>query len=103
MPELLKITKQNFLKPAVSALELYNFLEVKTEFEDWITNILSSGFEEGFDFSSFLGENPRLFLSNGTSKDYALTIHTAKEIAMMQGTDKGKQARQYLIELGRVV
>ena len=77
----------------VSARELYAFLEVRTNFTDWCKRMFEYGFEEKKDFISILGE------STGArpSLDYALTLDTAKEISMLQRSEKGKQARQYFI------
>lgn len=92
MNQLINITENNGNK-SVSARELHQFLEVKTDFKDWMPRMLEYGFEEGFDFSSFLSEST----GGRPSKEYALTIETAKEISMLQRTDKGKQARRYFI------
>jgi phage anti-repressor protein len=94
MEELIKIQQDSEGNNLVSARELYDFLEVKTEFSKWCTRMFEYGFEEGRDFSLVkIGER---YAHNKT--DYALMIDTAKEIAMLQRTDKGKQARQYFIE-----
>lgn len=77
----------------VSARELYAFLEVRTNFTDWCKRMFEYGFEEKKDFISFLGEST----GGRPSMDYALTIDTAKEISMLQRSEKGKQARQYFI------
>lgn len=97
MTQLIKITEQNG-KRAVSARDLHHFLEVKTAFKDWMPRMLEYGFEEGVDFSSFLSESK----GGRPSIDCVLTIDTAKEIAMIQRTSKGKEARQYFIEMERV-
>nr|WP_233788931.1 antA/AntB antirepressor family protein [Chryseobacterium scophthalmum] len=97
MKTLINITQQNG-KRAVSARELHQFLEVKTDFKDWMPRMLEYGFEEGLDFSSFLSESK----GGRPAKDYVLTIDTAKEIAMIQRTPKGKEARQYFIEMEKV-
>lgn len=92
--ELLKVTVNEQGQQLVSARELHKFLEVKTEFKDWMPRMLDYGFSENIDFSSFLSES-----SGGRpSKEYALKIDMAKEISMIQRTDKGKQARLYFIE-----
>ena len=54
------------------------------------------GFEENVDYIVFLifEENPNS-LGGRPSKDYFLTIETAKEISMLQRTEKGKEARKY--------
>lgn len=97
MQELIKITEQNG-KRAVSARELHLFLESKQEFANWIKNRIDKyGFIENQDFEVFDNfiKNP-----NGGRPliEYALTIDTAKEIAMVEGNEKGKMARQYFIE-----
>ena len=97
MKELIKITEQNG-KRAVSARELHRFLESKQEFATWIKNRIEKyGFVENQDFEVFDNfiKNP-----NGGRPliEYALTIDTAKEIAMVEGNEKGKQARRYFIE-----
>lgn len=94
MQALIKISATEQGSQAVSAKELYEFLEIKRDFSNWCKGMFEYGFEEGKDFT------PILVKSTGgrPSIDYALTLDTAKEIAMLQRTDKGKQARQYFIE-----
>ena len=97
MQELIKITEQNG-KRAVSARELHLFLESKQEFANWIKNRIDKyGFIENQDFEVF--DN---FIKNPNGgrplREYALTIDTAKEIAMVEGNERGKMARQYFIE-----
>jgi anti-repressor protein len=92
MDNLIAITEQNGSK-AVSARELYSFLEVQTKFTMWCERMFEYGFEEGKDFIPILGESK----GGRPSTDYALTLDTAKEISMLQRTDKGKEARRYFI------
>ena len=94
MKELIKITEQNG-KRAVSARELHRFLEVTERFSNWFERQLQYGFIEGVDYHGCEVFNT---LANQTLTDYALTIDTAKEISMLQRTEKGKQARRYFIE-----
>ena len=98
MTELIKITEQNGVQ-AVSARELHKFLEVGKDFSNWIKDRINKyDFVEGIDFEVFAnsGENP-----NGGRPliEYALTLDTAKEIAMVEGNERGKQARRYFIEV----
>ena len=81
----------------VSGRELHEFLEVKTAYKDWFPRMCDYGFEEGSDFSSFLSEST----GGRPAVDHQITIDMAKEISMLQRTDKGKQARQYFLELER--
>ncbi len=56
--------------------------------------------EEDTYFTNEIDYIPIDMMSNGNqTKDFQLTIEMAKELSMMARTDKGKQARQYFIEL----
>ncbi|WP_448529193.1 antA/AntB antirepressor family protein [Raineya sp.] len=78
----------------VSARDLYDFLGVKTDFTDWCKRMFDYGFEQGQDFSPIL----RKSTLGRPSIDYALTLDTAKEISMLQRSEKGRQVRRYFIE-----
>lgn len=97
MNELIKIQEHNG-KQAVSARELFVFLDVKSDFTHWVKRMFEYGFEEGKDYSIVIVKN------DGNSKggrstltDFALTMDCAKEIAMIQRSPQGKQAREYFI------
>ncbi len=82
----------------VNARELHAFLEVKSEFRNWIKNRIDDfGFVEKQDFTTVGKSLP----SGGRQNDYFLTIDMAKELSMVERNDKGKQARQYFIECER--
>jgi anti-repressor protein len=84
-------------KQVADARELHEFLEVGKDFSTWIKDKLEKyGFIEGEDYSPISGNitgrgQPRI--------DYALTISTAKEIAMVENNEKGRQIRKYFIEV----
>ncbi|WPX99990.1 AntA phage antirepressor N-terminal domain protein (plasmid) [Candidatus Megaera polyxenophila] len=60
--------------------------------------MLDYGFESELDYVLNKNvQNPNS-LGGRPSKDYFLTIETAKEISMLQRTEKGKEARRYFIE-----
>lgn len=96
MEEIIKINQNDQGEAQVSARDLHQALNVKARFNDWITRMIEYGFAEGVDFYSFLSKT-----SNGgrPSIEYNLTISTAKEIAMLQRNEKGKQVRNYFIQL----
>ena len=101
MNELIKIEKSNVggdLIETVNARELHSFLDVQTRYNDWIIRRISEyGFVEESDFYSFLSES-----SGGRpTKEYAISIGMAKELAMVERNEKGRQARQYFIECER--
>lgn len=95
MNELLKVDVD---AQTVSARELYKALEVSKRFSAWFeTN--SQGFIEGEDFTGVLTGT---VVNNGAHidlQDYKLSVDMAKHICLMSRTDKGKQCRQYLIDL----
>lgn len=94
MNELIKINYESD-RPTVLARDLYDFLEVKTAYKDWFPRMCEYGFTEGEDFCSFLSEST----GGRPATDAQLTIDMAKEICMLQRNEKGKQARQYFLQL----
>ena len=99
MDRLIKITTRGD-KQLVSARELAQFLEIKKDFTSWCKAMFEYGFEENRDYAfTKLGEPENQIVANPNPKtDYVLTLECAKEIAMLQRSEKGKQARQYFIE-----
>lgn len=94
MNELIKVNYDND-RPTVSARDLHEFLEVKTPYDKWFPRMCEYGFTEQIDFSTFLSEST----GGRPAQDAQLTIEMAKELCMLQRNDKGKQARQYFINL----
>ncbi|MFW6741485.1 phage antirepressor KilAC domain-containing protein [Leuconostoc mesenteroides] len=96
MEEIIKINQNEQGEAQVSARDLHKALNVKARFNDWITRMIEYGFAEGVDFYSFLSKT-----SNGgrPSVEYNLTISMAKEVAMLQRNEKGKQVRNYFIQV----
>ena len=97
MNELIKVTYDND-RPAVSARDLHDFLEVGARYNDWFPRMCEYGFTEGEDYYSFLCDRVD-GLSGKPRQDAVLTIDMAKEICMIQRNEKGKQARQYFLQI----
>ena len=97
MQELIPIIEDSG-KKAVSAKELYLFLEIKTDFSSWCKRMFEYGFEENQDYIEVYPKSEGNSKGGRPSIDYALSFDCAKEISMLQRTDKGKAARQYFIE-----
>lgn len=97
MNELIKINYESD-RPTVLARDLHEFLEVKTAYKDWFPRMCEYGFAEGEDYCSFLSDRSD-GLPGKPRQDAQLTIDTAKEICMLQRNEKGKQARQYFLQL----
>ena len=92
-------------KQTVSARELHEKLEVKSKFMDWFNNMLKYGFEENVDYvlASIKKETNNLKNPFTVCNEYYISIDMAKEICMLQRTDKGRMFRQYFIECERRV
>lgn len=96
MKDLIQIHYDNADRPTVLGRELHEALGVETRYNDWFDRMCEYGFSEGKDYYSFLSNR-----SDGKAgkprTDHQLTIPMAKELCMLQRTDKGKQMRQYFI------
>jgi len=92
--EILKVNYETEV-PTMSARDLYEALEVGTPFTMWFDRMKEYGFEEEKDFITEMLEST----GGRPSKDYQISIDMAKEICMIQRTEKGRQCRQYFIEL----
>ena len=102
MNELIKISYENAEHPTVSGRELHEALEVKTAYKDWFPRMCEYGFTEGEDFNPLKNEQARTEGNRQVSReltDHQLTIPMAKEICMLQRSEKGKQFRQYFIRV----
>jgi Phage anti-repressor protein len=93
MKELIRITEHDG-KKAVSARELYEFLGVKERFSKWFDKQIGFGFIEGTDYTPYQMVHPSNYQE---IDDYVLTVGCAKEISMIQRSEKGRQARRYFI------
>ncbi len=98
MNELFKVNYDND-RITLSARELHEFLEVKTKYKDWFPRMTEYGFVENIDYQAIAQKRATAQGNETTYTDHQITIEMAKEIAMLQRNDKGKQARQYFIEL----
>ena len=96
--ELIPLTENDGVS-AVMGRDLHAFLEVGKDYSTWFKDMCQYGFVAGQDFSPISGNTspaggrPRI--------EHIISLDMAKEISMIQRTDKGKQARQYFIECER--
>jgi anti-repressor protein len=95
MEEIIKINYESE-QPTVSARELHEGLEISERFQSWFNRQLQYGFEENTDYVGCKEFNT---LARQELQDYKISIDMAKQICMIQRTDKGKQYRQYFLDL----
>lgn len=100
MNELISIN-YNSEQPTVLGRDLHEALEVKTAYKDWFPRMCEYGFEDGKDYilvaQKRATNNPKNPYTNITN--HQLTIPMAKEICMLQRSDKGREFRQYFIKI----
>lgn len=100
MNELIKVTYDSE-RPTISGRDLHEALEVKTPYTQWFERMKEYGFAENTDFALVSQKcetnNPKNPYT--TITDHQLTLDMAKEICMLQRSEKGKQFRQYFIEI----
>lgn len=96
--ELIKVQSDNE-KQLVSARELHKALNVKTRFSQWVSQNFKH-FRENIDFSSVVTTtHQNQYGGTKEIQDYALSVEMAKHIAMMSGTQKGYEIRDYFIQV----
>lgn len=98
MNEVIKVTVNDNHEPIVSGRQLHEALGVKTEYKKWFSRMTEYGFNENEDFLKVTQKC--LTSSTGQNTiDHIIKLDMAKEIAMIQRTDKGKEVRQYFIQV----
>lgn len=95
MNELINVTLNDNHEPVVSGRQLHEALEVKTPYDKWFPRMAEYGFKENEDFSTFLSQST----GGRRATDHIIKLDMAKEIAMIQRTERGKQVRQYFIQV----
>lgn len=97
MNDLIKINYETD-QPTVSARELHKALEVSSRFSRWF-DANKEMFVEGEDYNKCTSST---VVNNGAVReleDYEITVLMAKHLSMMSRTEKGRDVRNYLIDL----
>lgn len=98
MNELINVTLNDNHEPVVSGRQLHEALGVKTEYKKWFSRMTEYGFNESDDFLKVTQKCLTSSTGQNTT-DHIIKLDMAKEIAMIQRTDKGKEVRQYFIQV----
>ena len=109
MNELIKLNETNIGNEAVqtvNARDLHAFLEVSSRYNDWIRNRISNyEFQENIDYvcltKTLVTQTEEGREGTSAQKEHFITLDMAKELAMVERNDKGKEARRYFIECER--
>lgn len=82
-------------EPTVSARELHRGLEIKSKYADWFKNMSAYGFTENIDYFT-ISKNLE---NGGRTIEHEISVDMAKQICMIQRSEKGRQYRQYFLDL----
>lgn len=101
MNELIRINTSNPDRPTVLGRDLHEALGVETPYAKWFSRMAEYGFTDGEDFVTV---DKNVLRADGasmpqTQRDHQLTLAMAKELCMLQRTEKGKECRQYFIKV----
>ena len=96
--QLIPVSENETGEVIVSGRDVHEFLEIKTEYAKWFSRMVEYGFTENADFAVIVknDENPQ---GGRPSVDHVIKLDMAKELSMIQRNEKGKQARQYFIQV----
>ena len=112
MNQLIKVnTNENDI--TLSGRELHEFLDIGTEYPKWFERMTEYGFTKGEDYlvhyydknsSEVKNDDAEKMSANQRSAkgiiiNHEIKLDMAKEIAMIQRNEKGKQARKYFLEV----
>lgn len=86
-------------QPTVSARDLHTGLEIGTKFATWFPRMAEYGFTENIDYKTCY---PNMGSENHGGQnmiDYQISVDMAKQICMIQRSEKGRLYRQYFLDL----
>lgn len=85
----------------VSGRDLHMFLEINTPYSKWFSRMCEYGFVENVDYTT---KDKKVLRNDGTIMpqtqfEHSLTIEMAKQLCMLARNDKGREAREYFIQV----
>ena len=101
--KLIKVTQKEIGQKAhktVSARELHEVLGVKKDYTNWIKQQIETfGLDKNIDYVLLSLKGEQKGRGGHNAVDYILSVNTAKHISMASRTEKGKEVRQYFIDV----
>lgn len=94
MNEIIQINYESE-NPTVSARDLHEGLEIKSKYADWFKNMSAYGFTDGVDYFT-VSKNLE---NGGRTIEHEVSVDMAKQICMIQRTEKGRVYRQSFLDL----
>ena len=95
--ELVQVYETDKGEKVVNGRELHSVLQSKQDFSTWVKKRLNEcDAEENKDFVRF---HEKMEANNATMIEYIIKLDTAKEMAMLERNEKGKQVRRYFIQV----
>ena len=91
------ITEEGTDEIRISGRQLHMVLDVPTRYTQWFDRMTEYGFTEGEEFFPILGKTSEV--GGRPQVDHLMTFSMAKEIAMLQRTERGKEVRRYFIQI----
>lgn len=102
MNELIPTSQNDSGEITLSGRDLHEFLEVRARYNDWFPRMIEYGFSENIDFVEVTQKRVTSHGRQHDIADHQIKLDMAKEIAMIQRSDKGKEARQYFLQLEKL-
>jgi anti-repressor protein len=95
--QLIPLKENETGEVVISGRDLHEFLEIRTRYDTWFGRMIGYGFIENQDFIAIAQKRATAQGNETEYTDHAIKLDMAKELAMIQRNEKGKQARQYFI------
>ncbi len=95
--ELVPVYVTSTGEKVVNGRELYSVLKSRQDFSTWVKKrLLDCDAVENEDYDRF---HKKMEANNATMIDYIIKLDTAKEMAMLERNEKGKEVRRYFIQV----
>lgn len=102
MNELIPTSQNAKGEITLSGRDLHEFLEVGTRYDIWFNRMTEYGFEKEVDFVEVVQKRTTSHGREHEMMDHQIKLDMAKEIAMIQRSEKGKDARQYFLQIEKL-